>query len=53
MILIAFLIGAALGAWRAKSKNGSRLDMLWYAAIFGIVAALLATLAMTLLIRAG
>ena len=53
MILAAFLIGAAIGAWRAKSRNGSRLDMLWYAAIFGIIAALLATLVMALLIRAG
>lgn len=42
MIVIAGLIGgAAWGAWLAKKRNGNRLDMLQYAAGYGILFGLL------------
>ncbi len=42
MLLIAgFFLGALFGGWRARSKGGDRLDMAQYAAIHGILLALL------------
>ncbi len=40
--LIGFVIGACLGALVAKQRKGNLLDILQYAAIFGMVLALLA-----------
>jgi hypothetical protein len=41
MIVIAGLIvGAVLGATKAKRKGGNRLDMLQYAAVFAIIGAI-------------
>ncbi len=42
MIVIAgAVIGAALGAWRAKSRGGGPLDMAQYAGAHAIALALL------------
>jgi hypothetical protein len=42
MIVIAgFLLGAGLGAWKAKRRGGTAADMAQYAAAFGIALALL------------
>ena len=43
MIMIAALIlGAILGAWRARKKQGTKLDILQYAAAHGIAFAVVA-----------
>ena len=36
IVIAAFLIGAALGASIAARRNGNRLDMAQYGAVFGI-----------------
>ena len=36
IVAVAFLIGAALGASIAARRNGNRLDMAQFGAIFGI-----------------
>ena len=42
MIVIASaLIGAVLGVWQAHRKNGNRLDMAQYGAIFALIFAVL------------
>ncbi len=40
IVLVAFVIGAALGLYRARGLNGNRLDMAQYAAVYGIVFAI-------------
>ena len=54
MIVLFFaLAGAALGALTARRRQGNRLDMLQFAAVYGIVAGL-AGLALTIvLLRTG
>lgn len=38
MIVILFaLAGAAYGAWRAKKRDGNRLDMAQYAITFALI----------------
>lgn len=49
IVLAAALIGAALGAWRARRLGGSGLDMAQYAAAHAIAFAL-AGLILTLVI---
>lgn len=42
IVILAFIIGAALGAYRAKKRGGNRLDMAQYGAVYGIGLALVA-----------
>ncbi|SMR72077.1 hypothetical protein SAMN04488030_1423 [Aliiroseovarius halocynthiae] len=42
VVIVAFLLGAALGATRAKKRGGNRLDMTQYGAVYGIGFALIA-----------
>ena len=35
--LIGMFLGAIFGAWRAKSRDGNRLDMLQWGAVFAIL----------------
>lgn len=49
--LIAFILGAGWGAFVARRRGGSRMDILFYAAVHGIVLALLALLASVIAIR--
>lgn len=49
LILIAFALGAFVGARRAAARGGDRLDKLQYAAVHGI-AFCLAALALAILI---
>lgn len=51
MYLIIGLIGALIGAFRAKKLNGSKADMLQYAAGFGILFAVLGLVATIILDR--
>ncbi len=44
--LLGLGIGVGLGAVTARRRGGNRLDMLHYAAIFGVIGFLLGTLAM-------
>jgi len=39
IVIVAFLTGAVLGAGIAARRNGNRLDMAQYGAIFGIAFA--------------
>lgn len=48
---IAFVLGAAWGAVVARRRGGNRLDILFYAAVHGIVLALLALLASVIAFR--
>jgi hypothetical protein len=41
IVIAAALVGAGIGAWRAKARGGGRLDMAQYAAAHGIAFALL------------
>lgn len=49
IVLIAAAIGIALGVFAAKRRNGNRLDMLQYAAGYGIACTIVGVFA-TLLI---
>ena len=40
IVLVAALIGAVLGALTARRRNGNRLDMLQYAAVYAIIFAM-------------
>lgn len=54
MILpFAFLIGAALGWWRASKRSSETLDKLQYAAGHGLAAFLLVLALITIADRAG
>ncbi|MCB5409117.1 hypothetical protein [Pseudogemmobacter faecipullorum] len=39
--IIGFILGALLGAWRAKSLGGTRADLAQYAASCGLLGLLL------------
>jgi hypothetical protein len=41
IVIVAFVVGAALGARVAHRKGGNRLDIAQYSAIFGILFAVL------------
>ncbi len=49
--LIAFFLGAIWGGFVAKRRGGNRLDMLQFAAVHGIVLAILALLASVIYFR--
>ena len=51
--LIAFIIGAAIGAYTARRRGGNTLDILQYAAVFGIILALVSVLVSVAGIRMG
>ena len=54
MILpVAFLIGLAFGWFRAGRSGGDRLDQLQYAAVHGIIFALVALAFSILVTRTG
>ncbi len=42
MILAGLILGAAFGAWRARRRNGNRLDMAQWAAVYAILFGLAA-----------
>ena len=53
-ILIAgLLVGAGIGAIRAKRRKGSRFDVLHYALVYGVIGFLLTVLALVAYIRIG
>jgi uncharacterized protein YqgC (DUF456 family) len=52
MILLGVLIGAALGAWRARSAGGGRLDLLQWAAVGAILGGLLGLFLLIAITRA-
>lgn len=45
IVIVAFIIGAGIGLVRARSQKGNRLDMAQYAAIYGIVFAIISLFA--------
>jgi hypothetical protein len=45
IVLAAAIIGAAFGAWRARTRGGSRADMAQYGAGHGIAFAIVALFA--------
>ncbi|MBY6200751.1 hypothetical protein KUV65_05210 [Maritalea mobilis] len=47
--LIGALLGAALGAFLAWRRNGSRLDIAQYTAVLAIIGFMLGTFAMLLM----
>ena len=49
--LVGALIGALFGALRARRARGSRLDQLQYAAVYGILGAVLGMFAAVSLVR--
>ena len=51
IVLAALVLGAGLGAWRAKKRGGNRLDIAQYAAAHGIAFALLGVFATLILGR--
>ncbi len=53
IVVIAFLIGAALGAWHAKRQNGNRKDMFQYALSYGLIFAVIGMFITIYLLRAG
>lgn len=52
IVIVAFVVGAAFGALRAKKRGGNRLDMAQYGAVYGIVLALIATFITIMITRA-
>lgn len=53
LVLSALVLGAALGAWRAKRRGGRMLDMVQYGAAHAIPLMLLALFVTIYLDRAG
>ncbi|WJY21391.1 MULTISPECIES: hypothetical protein [Rhodobacterales] len=43
---IGLAVGAALGFWTARRRGGNRLDMLHYAAIYGLIGFIIGAFAM-------
>ena len=50
---IGLVLGALLGATRARRAKGNRLDMLQYAAGYGIAGALLGFILAIIVVRVG
>lgn len=46
---IVALLGIGLGLWTAKRRGGSRLDLLHYATIYGIIGFTLGSFAMLII----
>ena len=53
LFLVGLVIGALVGARKAKSLGGGRADMAQYAAGFGILFGLIGFLAAVILARLG
>ena len=53
MILAGIIIGAAFGAWRARQRWGTRLDMAQWAAVYAILFGLAGLILTILLGRLG
>ena len=51
IVLLAALIGGAIGALTARRRKGNRLDMLQYAAVYAIAFAIGGTILSILLDR--
>lgn len=49
--LIGLIAGAFLGAYRARSNGGNRLDMLQWAIVFALILGLLGLFAMIFIDR--
>ncbi|WP_194287111.1 hypothetical protein [Tritonibacter aquimaris] len=41
LVIIGSLLGASLGALRARKRGGNKLDMLQYGAVYAIIFALI------------
>lgn len=52
-VLIAMVIGAGLGLWRAKRAKGNALDMAQYAAVHGIAFGLVTMILVLVLLRSA
>lgn len=52
-VLAALVLGAAIGAWRAKRRGGKALDMLQYAAAHAIPLMIVALFVTIYLDRSG
>jgi hypothetical protein len=52
-VVVALIIGSAIGAWRAKRRGGKGLDMLQYAAAHAIPLMILALFLTIYLDRSG
>ncbi|UWP93565.1 hypothetical protein K3X13_07040 [Aliiroseovarius crassostreae] len=50
-IIAALFAGAAIGAWRAHKRGGTGFDLAQYAAVHGIIFALLAIFASVIFAR--
>ena len=53
LLLLAFALGALFGWRRARLRDGDRLDMLQYAAVYGILFALVTLVASLAAARFG
>ena len=53
MVPAAIIVGALLGAWRARRRQGTRLDMLQWAAVHAILFGLAAVILTILIGRMG
>ena len=53
LVLTALVIGALIGAWRAKRRGGKVLDMLQYAAAHAMALAVLGIFLTIILSRMG
>jgi hypothetical protein len=51
MVWLGLVIGALWGAYMAKKRGGRKMDMLQYAAGFGIAFALVALIANIIILR--
>jgi phosphate/sulfate permease len=53
LFVIAFALGALVGWHRAARRGGDRLDQLQYAAVFGIIFALVSVILVVVAGRTG
>ncbi|WP_167803315.1 hypothetical protein [Pseudoroseicyclus tamaricis] len=51
--LAGLLIGAALGAWRARARGGVGKDIAQWAAVWGMIGLVLGTLLTIIVVRTG
>lgn len=51
--LSGMVLGAVLGAWRAKSRGGKRLDMVQWGAVFAIIFGLIGLFVLIILQRSA
>jgi hypothetical protein len=53
LAIVAFVLGGLWGGFAAYRRKGSRLDMAQYAAVYGIICAIVAVIVIVALDRAG